>query len=173
MIILNILIELVGQSFVFNATNASNFNDIVNQVTEEPCSVTIEYNGVTYTGSGMRVGNEIIVTMDSPVILPTGMCINFDCAQSPPVNERDCVDTEIAYDPELRLAILDDEGCLRGWILLSDIINHIIPDDPQTLCEALNIPEVPEGDLVAQDRILTVGPNCEIKSIPVTDIVCD
>ena len=170
---LNVTTALVGQSFVFTTQNTENINDILNQVTETPCTFTVEYNDVTYTGHGMRVGVEIVVTMDTPVVLPTGMCFEFDCSTGP-VNEeeRDCRDNEVTFSENARLAVLDNDGCLVGWVLLENIINHIAPGEPQTLCEAMNVNSIPGGDLVAGDRLLTIDQNCNLKSIPVSDIVC-
>ena len=77
---------------------------------------------------------------------------------------------EIPFSEDLRLAVLDDKGCLMGWIRLGDIFKKI--EFPDTLCELYKVEEVPRGHLTASDRILTVDDSCMIKSIPATDIVC-
>lgn len=161
---------LSGQSFIFNAETLTNFTAIYNAVlVGGECSATLEYSGDTYYGSISVVGSELLVTFETHVIAPAGSCIDIECQEKE--EERDCKDVEIPYSEDLRLAVLDEKGCLMGWIRLGDILQEI--KHPETLCELYKVDEVPKGHLTASDRILTVDDSCMIKSIPATDIVCE
>ena len=163
--------SLDGQSFIFNSRNLSNFTEIYNYVLNgENCTVTLEYSGDTYNGTISAVGNEILITFDSYIIAPAGSCIYIECSEKE--EERDCKDVRLNFSEDLRIAVLDDQGCLKGWIRLGDILQKIKEDNPDTLCELYKIDGVPHGHLTASDRILTVDDSCMIKSISPNDIVC-
>lgn len=160
---------LSGQSFIFNSENLSNFIYLYDHVLAGgSCEVSLEYSGDTYNGTISIVGNEVLVTFDTRIVAPAGSCIYVECREEE--EENDCKDVEVPYREDLRLAVLDDEGCLMGWIKLSDIFKEIT--HPDTLCKLYKINGVPQGHLTASDRILTVDNSCMIKSIPASDIVC-
>lgn len=166
---LDIIVQLNGTSFVFNDTNTDNIASVIDEFGTVPCPFTVEYNGTIYEGDAMRVGDEIIATFDDEVILPTGMCLIFECPDATE-DEDDCQDFEVPYDNDLRIRVVDADGCDLGWILMSDMF----PEDlgPFTLCELLGITEVPEGNLLASDRLLVINDNCELKSVDISEIVC-
>lgn len=171
MVRIEITFSLKGQSFIFNSENVTNFAAIYAAISVGgKCAATLEYSGDVYNGKASIVGEEVLVTFDRQVIAPAGTCIDIDCAEQE--EERDCKDMEIPFSEDLRLAVLDDKGCLMGWIRLGDILQKIKDDNPDTLCELYKVDEVPRGHLTASDRILTVDDSCMIKSIPATDIVC-
>ncbi len=161
---------LEGQSFIFNAGNITNFTAIYSYVLAgDNCTATLEYGGDTYNGTVSAVGSEILVTFDTSIIAPAGSCIYIECSKEEE-EERDCKDVQLQFNEDLRLAVLDNEGCLKGWIRLGDIFREIV--HPDTLCKLYKINGVPQGHLTASDRILTVDDSCMIKSISASDIVC-
>ena len=161
---------LAGQSFIFNSENMSNFVYLYDYILAGgSCNVSLEYSGDTYYGTISIVGNEFLVTFDTRIVAPAGSCIVVECHEKE--EETDCKDVEIPFSEDLRLAVLDDKGCLMGWIRLGDIFKEIT--HPDTLCKLYKVDGVPQGHLTASDRILTVDDSCMIKSIPATDIVCD
>ena len=80
---------------------------------------------------------------------PAGSCAYVTCEKKEEVT--DCKDVELAYSEDLRIAVLDDKGCLKGWIRLGDIFKEIV--HPDTLCKLYGIDGVPQGHLTASDRI--------------------
>lgn len=169
MVRIEVTFPLKGQSFIFNSSNITNFAAVYSSILSGGnCTATIEYSGDVYNGKASIVGNEVLVTFDRQVIVPAGSCIDIECVEQE--EERDCKDVEIPYSEDLRLAVLDEKGCLMGWIRLGDIFKNL--DFPDTLCKLYGVGSVPRGHLTASDRILTVDDSCMIKSIPVTDIVC-
>lgn len=160
---------LEGQSFIFNAGNITNFTAIYSYVLGGgSCTATLEYSGDTYYGTVSVVGSEILITFETFIIAPAGSCIYVECSEKE--EERDCKDVQLNFNEDLRIAVLDDEGCLKGWIRLGDIFKEIV--HPDTLCKLYKINGVPQGHLTASDRILTVDDSCMIKSISANDIVC-
>ena len=161
---------LSGENFIFNAENLSNFSAIYSSVlVGGNCEGKLEYGGDVYNATVSVVGSEILVSFDSYIIAPAGSCIDVTCKEKE--EERDCKDVQLEINDDLRLAILDEKGCLKGWIRLGDIFKEVV--HPDTLCKLYKIDSVPQGHLTASDRILTVDGNCMIKSIPATDIVCE
>lgn len=164
---------MVGTSFVLTSSNTSNIAEVLAAYSvNSSCPVSVAYDGVTYPGNSVRIADEIIVTFDEEVSLPSGMCIIFNCVEEVEPS-RDCKNTEILYDPDMKLAVLDDDGCLKGWIRAKDLLSHVTVDIPTSLCELYGVDTVPEGHLTASDKILTVSQDCSIKAIPASDIVCD
>lgn len=172
MVRIEVTFPLDGQSFIFNADNVSNFQAIYNEIAAgEECTSKLEYGGDTYNGKVSIVGGEVLVTFDNKIIVPAGTCIDIECKEKEEEEDkRDCKDVQLIVNDDLRLAILDENGCLKGWIRLGDIYKEVI--HPDTLCKLYKVNAVPKGRLTASDRILTVNNDCMIKSIPVTDIVC-
>jgi len=167
---LRVIIPLSGQTFVFNAVNTENFQTVFDQhAKDKTCDASLTYDDITYRGKSSVVGTEIIVSFDTLVIVPSNTCIVFDCDVQ---EDSDCKDVKFDITPETRLAILDEQGCLKGYVLVSDLLDMVKDMFPDTLCELLGVDTVPQGHLVASDRILTVADDCSVKSVPVTDIVC-
>lgn len=161
---------LDGQSFIFNEKNLGNFAAIYNYLLGGGnCTTTLEYSGDTYTGTAGIVGSEILITFETAIIAPAGSCIEVTCEKEEE-EERDCKDVQVQVNDDVRLAVLDDEGCLKGWIRLGDIYKEVV--HPDTLCKLYGIDGVPQGHLTASDRILTVDDSCMIKSVSPNDIVC-
>jgi len=167
MIDLEVLTPLVGQSFVFSPKNTNNFAAVRAQFYDgQICKVRVTYNGQDSFGKSIALGDEIIVSFDALVVFPPGICIVFDCDDAPA--DTGCKDEELTLTADTRLAVLDDKGCLKGWVKLGDLIKKAV-----NLCELYGYKNgIPKGHLVAGDRILTVDDNCELKSIPPSDIVC-
>ena len=161
---------LSGENFIFNSQNLTNFSAIYSSVlVGGDCKGKLEYGGDVYNATVSVVGSEILVSFDNYFIAPAGSCIDVTCKEKE--EERDCKDVQLQINDDLRLAILDENGCLKGWIRLGDIFKEVV--HPDTLCKLYKIDSVPQGHLTASDRILTVDGNCMIKSIPATDIVCE
>lgn len=161
---------LSGENFIFNAGNLTNFSAIYSSVLAGGnCTGTLEYGGDTYNANVSVVGSEVLVSFDTYIIAPAGSCIDIVCTEEK--IERDCKDVQFQFNEDLRIAVLDENGCLAGWIRLGDIFKEIV--HPDTLCKLYKVNSVPQGHLTASDRILTVDGNCMIKSIPATDIVCE
>lgn len=162
---------LSGENFIFNAQNLTNFSAIYSSVLAGgDCEGTLEYGGDVYNATVSVVGSEILVSFDTYIIAPAGSCIDVTCKEKEE-EERDCKDVQLRINDDLRVAILDENGCLKGWIRLGDIFKEVV--HPDTLCKLYKIDSVPQGRLTASDRILTVDGNCMIKSISATDIVCE
>lgn len=165
-----IMIPLVGKSFVFNDSNTTNISTILPLLpVGDGCKVSLDYNGIIYYGHGRKEGDEIIVTFTTEIVVPSGMCIVFDCVGEP---EAPCKDAQIPITDDLRIAVVDDKGCPLGWILLKDLVDYIKDMFPKTLCELIGVGSMPIGNLVASDYILTVGDDCDLKGVPPTDIAC-
>lgn len=164
-----VTIALSGQSFVFTEANTENAADIVAAMEENvACETRVVYDSTTYTGSIVNVGSELIVVMDTVVSLPSGMCFVINCEED---ETTECVNTKINYSNDLKLRVVDDEGCDKGWTLLSEVQGNI--EFPDTLCELYGVDEIPAGSLVASDYILTINPSdCSLKAILPSDIVC-
>lgn len=161
---------LDGQSFIFNAKNLTNFAAIYNYLLGGGnCTATLEYSGDTYTGTAGIVGSEVLIAFETAIIAPAGSCIEIGCEKEEE-EERDCKDVQLQVNDDVRLAVLDDKGCLKGWIRLGDIYKEVV--HPDTLCKLYKIDGVPRGRLAASDRILTVDDSCMIKSVSASDIVC-
>ena len=163
---------LTGQSFIFNGGNITNFTAIYNLVLGGgSCTARLEYGGDTYNGTVSVVGSEILVTFDTSIIAPAGSCIDIECEQEEEEEEeRDCKNVQLLVNDDVRLAVLDDDGCLKGWIRLGDIYKDVV--HPNTLCKLYGVSSIPQGRLTASDRILTVDSSCMIKSVSANDIAC-
>lgn len=164
--------ELVGQSFVFNENNLGNFQTIYDLVSEgESCSAQLEYSGDVYKGAVAVSNGSIVISFAGKVITPPGVCIEIECKEKEITEDTiNCKNQQYDVSNDVKLAILDEDGCLKGWVRLGDIFPEVV--HPDTLCKLYKISQVPQGNLTASDRILTVDDSCMIKSIPATDIVC-
>lgn len=162
--------ELIGQSFVFNENNLGNFNSVYDAISEgDVCTAKLEYSGDVYTGAVAALNHTIVISFDTKVITPPGVCIDIECTEKDDKEIR-CKNQQFQVNDDIKLAILDDEGCLKGWVRLGDIFPEVV--HPKSLCELYEVNKVPQGNLVASDRILTVDDSCMIKSVPATDLVC-
>lgn len=163
---------LAGRSFVLNSDNVSNFSQIISEYPKDmTCEVTAEYDGLTISGMSTEMTGEIIVTFSEEVAIPSGSCLSVECTPGEDDNDRDCKNVEMSYSKDLKLAVLDEKGCLKGWIKVSDIFRPS-DDGVPTLCKLLGLDSIPEGHIVASDRILTVSTDCSVKSISATDLTC-
>ena len=162
-----------GQTFVFNNGNLDNFDNILDVVKEgDECIATLSYSGDKYSGAAAVVGASIVVSFDNKVTVPAGACIDIECKdkEENKFEENFCRDVEITATEDTKLAVLDENGCLKGWVKVSDIINKV--QHPHSLCDLYGT-KIPHGNLVASDKILTMSDDCMIKTVPITDIVCE
>lgn len=160
-----------GDTFVFNNGNLDNFDAILDVIKEgDECIATLSYSGEKYSGAAAAVGSSLVVSFDSKVNVPAGSCIDIECKDKEEFKENFCKNTQFEVTDDTKIAILDDDGCLKGWIKLSDIITKV--EHPKSLCDLYGGP-IPHGNLVASDKILTISDDCMVKTVPMSDIVCD
>lgn len=155
----------VGQNLVLKADNTDNFTALQAWLSgKEKCKATVEYERIVTAATAIIFTDEVLVSFNDSVVYPAGFCVVFECEEE----EEDlsgCVDEEKNLTPTTRLAVLDNRGCLAGWVTLGDIANKATK-----LCDIVGT--VGEGRLVSGDRILVIDGNCGIKSISPFDIVC-
>ena len=162
-----------GQTFVFNSGNLDNFDNILDVVKKgEECTATLSYSGEKFNGAAAAVGASIVVSFNDKVSVPAGSCIDIECkdVEDKTFEENFCRDVEFTFSEDMKFAVMDDKGCVKGWVKLPEILNKV--QELKSLCDLYGGP-VPHGNLTASDRILTVGDDCMIKSVPLTDIVCE
>ena len=172
MLQVNVIGPLVGQVHVFGEDDIENWDDIFPLFDTDPCTFSLLYDDITYTGIIAKSvdGTKLLVTFDQPnITLPSGMCLFADCPE--PV-EDPCPNVQQEITDETKFAILGEDGCQIGFVTYADIKEKIMECIPKTLCELIGEDGIPEGDLTAQDRILTTTDGCDLKSVPQSDIAC-
>lgn len=174
----NVTNALVGPAHTLSESDISNWIDIIDLITTTPCDFEIHYNGDVLTGSIVKSADELslLIGFDNPnTALPGGMCLIVDC------NIDDgsvdiCVPTRVSVQLDSRIMVVDENGCPIGYALLLDVMDAIKDylGIPKSLCELL-VNGIPEGNLVASDRIVTTtgDPACTLKSVPQSQVVCD
>ena len=60
------------------------------------------------------------------------------------------------------------------YVTVAGLLVHlsVALDIPTSLCDLLNVAQIPQGSLVAADRILTTTTGCTLKSVPQSEFVC-
>lgn len=155
----------VGQNLVLTADNTINFTGLKAWLDgQEKCKATVEYERIVTAATAVIFDDEVLVSFEMPVIYPAGVCVEFDCQ---PVEEdlSGCKDVELTLTSTTRIAVLDERGCLKGYVTLGDLVNK-----PTKLCDITGT--IGEGRLTASDRILTIDAACGLKSVSASDIVC-
>ena len=155
----------VGQNLVLKADNTDNFTALKAWLSgKEKCKATVEYERIVTAATAIIFTDEVLVSFESSVVYPAGFCVVFECEEE----EEDlsgCVNEEKTLTSTTRLAVLDNRGCLAGWVTLGDLTRKATK-----LCDITGT--VGEGRLVSGDRILVIDSTCGIKSISPSDIVC-
>lgn len=147
------------------------------------CTFSFYYNGEEYTGSithREEEGKLLLSFANEDVALPSMMCLDVLCGDCGVIeDEEGCVNNEsLVITDETKLAILDEEGCPMGFVLFETLKKEIIDcvkkeDLWFDFCDLLPDDGIPQGSLVASDRILTtIGDGCSLKSIPQSDLCC-
>lgn len=155
----------VGQNLVLTADNTINFDGLRAWLDgQEKCKASVEYERIVTAATAIIFENEVLVSFESPVIYPAGVCVEFDC-QPEEEDLSGCKDVELSLTSTTRLAVLDERGCLKGYVTLGDLVNK-----PKTLCDIYGT--IGQGRLTASDRILTIDAACGLKSVAASDIVC-
>lgn len=170
---------LVGPSHELVESDISNWDDVIDLITTTPCDFEIHYNDSIITGSIAKSVDELTLLVgfdDSNIALPGGMCLIVNCAGVQP-NDHECFpDVQQSINVQSRLLFLDQNNCPVGYITLQQVINLVEAqlNIPQTLCDLIT-DGIPEGNLVASDRIVTTtgDPACTLKSVPQSQVVCD
>lgn len=173
----NVIDPLVGPVHLLTEPDVENWLSIIALITTDPCDFEVHYNDQIYTGSIAKTVDETTLQVafdDNSIALPSGMCLLVTCNVEDP-GEDGCypnVITPVSLDQ--RLMALDESGCPIGFITVQDILNFITIqlDIPETLCDLIPGNSIPEGALVAGDRVLTTNDGCNLKSVPQSDIVC-
>lgn len=180
-IIADITVPLVGQTHVLTTDDVSNFQDIMDHISTNQCNFTIIYNDTTYEGVVSKTVDEVnllFVFDEAAIALPSGMCMLIDCLGNETPDEENhthCYDNFI--NPVIgdeRIIVADEDGCPIGYITVAGLLVHLAGalDIPTSLCDLLDVTEIPQGNLVAADRILTTQTGCTLKSVPQSDIDC-
>lgn len=155
----------VGQNLVLKADNTDNFTALQAWLSgKEKCKATVEYERIVTAATAIIFPDEVLVSFNDSVVYPAGFCVVFECEEE----EEDlsgCVDEEKNLTSTTRLAVLDNRGCLAGWVTLGDIVNRATK-----LCDITG--PIGQGRLTASDRILTIDASCGLKSVAASDIVC-
>lgn len=167
---------LVGQELKLTESNVENWDDLVQVAdnTDEIYNVEIVHNNKILLGKLIRfkdTSGEIAfaVAMDVSVILPSGVCIKLDGIDIVVPSTECFPDKEIKLTKSTRLAVMDGNGCIMGYAKISDILDLV---EPPSLCDILPPAEERNGDLVAQDRILTISGKCNIKAVKQSELKC-
>ena len=157
----------------------SNWGDIIDDIPFTSCPFTMVYDNNVYTGVIAKSvgGNALQIVFDNPYVLaPPGMCIEVICDDvSAPVDETTCFDNDVSpLTSDTRLAVLNDEGCPIGYVTLADLTQDIINNIniPTSLCDLMGVSEIPQGPLLASDRVITTSGGCTLKSVLLTDVTC-
>jgi len=172
-ITVNIIGSLVGPIHMLQEEDVSNWSDIIDLITVAPCDFEIEYNNAVYTGTIAKTMDELTLLVAfniEEIVLPGGMCMFVIC-QGGDEPDDGCYPNElINIDADQRLMAVDEDGCPIGYITIQQILDLVDQNlnIPGTLCELLGGP-IPEGNLVAQDRIVTTTDGCDLKSVPQGD----
>lgn len=155
----------VGRNLVLKADNTDNFTALQAWLSgKEKCKVTVEYERIVTAATAIIFPDEVLVSFNDSVVYPAGFCVVFECEEE----EEDlsgCMDEEKNLTSTTRLAVLDNRGCLAGWVTLGDLVNKATK-----LCDITG--PIGEGRLTASDRILTIDASCGLKSVAASDIVC-
>lgn len=155
----------VGQNLVLKADNTDNFTALQAWLSgKEKCKATVEYERIVTAATAIIFPDEVLVSFNDSVVYPAGFCVVFECEEE----EEDlsgCVDEEKNLTSITRLAVLDNRGCLAGWVTLGDLVNKATK-----LCDITG--PIGQGRLTASDRILTIDASCGLKSVAASDIVC-
>lgn len=176
-ITVEIIDPIVGPSHTFAESDVANWADIIDLITTDPCDFVIEYDGQEYAGAIAKSndGLSLLVAFEDDLIaLPSGMCLIVTCEDEDP-GEDGCYPNEITQlNLTDRLMVTDENGCPIGNVSLQTLVDFIEGElnIPGTLCDLLGGP-IPEGNLVAQDRIVTTSDGCNLKSVPQSDVVCN
>ena len=155
----------VGRNLVLKADNTDNFTALQVWLDgREKCKATVEYERIVTAATAIIFTDEVLVSFETSVVYPAGFCVAFECEEK----EEDlsgCVDEEKNLTSTTRLAVLDNRGCLAGWVTLGELVNRATK-----LCDITG--PIGEGHLTASDRILIIDASCGLKSVPASDIVC-
>lgn len=155
----------VGRNLVLKADNTDNFTVLQAWLSgKEKCKATVEYERIVTAATAIIFPDEVLVSFNDSVVYPAGFCVVFECEEE----EEDlsgCVDEEKNLTSTTRLAVLDNRGCLAGWVTLGDLVNKATK-----LCDITG--PIGQGRLTASDRILTIDASCGLKSVAASDIVC-
>lgn len=169
---------LVGPSHELVESDISNWDDIIDLITTTPCDFEIHYNDSIITGSIAKSGDglTLLVGFDNAnTVLPGGMCLLVDCNVDDGSTDI-CAPTRVPVQLDSRIMVVDENGCPLGYALLLDVMDAIKDylDIPNSICDLL-VNGIPEGNLVAGDRIVTTtgNPACTLKSVPQSQVVCD
>lgn len=155
----------VGQNLVLTADNTTNFSALKAWLSgKENCKASVEYERIVTAATAIIFENEVLVSFESSVVYPAGVCVEFDC-QTEEEDLSGCKNVQKTLTSTTRLAVLDERGCLAGYITLGDLVNK-----PTKLCDVTGT--IGQGRLTASDRILTIDANCGLKSVAASDIVC-
>lgn len=175
MINIKILTPLVGTSFVIDGeTEVENWEAIKFDIPLDATSFTLAYNNYVYNGTLARSEDnlKLLVLFAEHVALPSGLCMMIEC-QTTDVNE-DCITNQLVeITDETKLMVLNSEGCPAAYLTVGNLKEYLRQELVQPdWCEMIG-GFIPQGNLVASDRILTTSGGCTLKSVPITDINCE
>jgi len=171
---------LVGATHCLSITEVEDWGEAIEflQTIDTACTFSFVYDDITYTGEITYDKNLDLILLsfeNENVVLPSKMCLDVVC--DPCVAEKEpCPHEEVELDDDTKIAILDEQGCPTQFVLFSDLKKAILDSVKIDFCDLFPDGEIKQGNLVAGDRILTTNATldgCGIKSVPVTDMVCD
>lgn len=177
---IKIKIPLVGPTHCLSPSDVLEWHEVIAflQTKEEACDFSFYYDGEEYTGKinyDKTLDKVILSFGNDKVVLPSMMCLTTTCVPCV-VTREPCPHDETVLDDDTKIAILDEQGCPTQFVLFSALKENILKDVKIKFCDLFPDGQITQGSLVAGDRLLTTNPTldgCGVKSVPVTDIVCD
>lgn len=173
---------LTGVTHCLDADDILNFTEVTEAIEPDAdCDFTVSHNGTDYSGTVTKStdGKKILLafTQDS-IALPSGLCIEYHCEDCEDTDggEDVCPNAELALTDETKLSILNEQGCPVGYVTFAKLKEAILGEVTLTdlnFCDLFPDSEIPQGALVASDRVLTTGGGCSLKSVPQSDIACE
>lgn len=169
---------LVGSTHCLEPSCVTNWSEVLDGIAAgASCTFTIEYNGETLSGA-VTINEDrdrLLIAFDQDcVTLPSGSCLDYTCGGTGNPSGKEgptCNNTKIECKEGLKIAVLDKNGCLAGYVTIEDIIKLVI--DGISVDDLINCDTVSRGNLVASDRLLALNESdCSLKSISQDDLVC-
>lgn len=159
---------MTGAALLLDAINTTGFPQA-----PDNSAITVSITGVE--GTGRSIDEIWYVQMDEPIAAPKGACVIYTIGDvikdACDTSEESCptvVVNELTDD--IRIPVLDDKGCPTKHITLTQLLAYVTANQvPVPLCDRLT--GQPET-LAANMRILALGDDCALYSLPGSAVSC-